>query len=189
MSTKWGNPTSGLQVLYGLLNSHPDFLAERVFSPWPDMEALLREHGLPLATLESRTPVHEFDAFGITLPYELTYTNVLNLLDLAGIPLRAAERGAGDPLVIGGGVGAVNPEPLAEFFDAFLVGEGEEALLEIAEAVALHDREAALARLAEIEGVYVPSQYEYVPEGDGPVGASFHTRAAQSPFLGASSMT
>lgn len=160
----------GLQVLYGVLNSHPSFLAERVFSPWPDMEEQLRAHGLPLMSLESRTPLREFDAIGITLPYELTYANVLNLLDLAGIPLRAADRGEGDPLVIGGGVGGVNPEPVAEFFDAILVGEGEEAILEIAEAVASPDRATALARLAEIEGVYVPSRYDYVPEGDGPLG-------------------
>ena len=165
-----GQSHLGLQVLYGLLNSHPDFLAERVFSPWPDMEEQLRAHGLPLMSLESRTPLREFDALGITLPYELTYSNVLNLLDLAGIPLRAADRRQGDPLVIGGGVGAVNPEPVAEFFDAILVGEGEEAMLEIAEAVALRDREAALERLGEIEGMYVPSRYEYAPEGKGPIG-------------------
>ncbi len=160
----------GLQVLYHTLNSHPDFLAERVFSPWPDMEEQLRAHGLPLTTLESRTPLREFDAVGITLPYELTYTNVLNLLDLGGVPIRAADRRQDDPLVIGGGIGAANPEPMAEFFDAILVGEGEEAILEIAEAVALRDRAAALDRLAEIAGVYVPSRYDYAPEGVGPRG-------------------
>lgn len=160
----------GLQILYHVLNSHDDFLAERVFSPWPDMEEQLRARGLPLTTLESRTPLREFDALGITLPYELTYTNILNLLDLGGIPMRARDRKQGDPLVIGGGVGAVNPEPMAEFFDALLVGEGEEAMLEIAEAAALRDRAAALERLAQIEGVYVPSRYEYTPEGSGPRG-------------------
>jgi radical SAM family uncharacterized protein len=100
----------------------------------------------------------------------LTYTNVLNLLDLGGIPIRARDRKQGDPLVIGGGIGAVNPEPMAEFFDAMLVGEGEEAILEIAEAVALRDREAVLDRLAQLEGVYVPSRYEYAPLGAGPRG-------------------
>ena len=160
----------GLQILYHVLNSHPDFLAERVFSPWPDMEDQLRAAGLPLATLESRTPLREFDAVGVTLPYELTYTNVLNLLALGGIPVRAADRKQGDPLVIGGGIGAVNPEPMAEYFDAILIGEGEEAILELAEAAALKDREAALDRLTQIAGVYVPSRYEYAPQGVGPRG-------------------
>jgi radical SAM family uncharacterized protein len=135
------------------------------------MERQLRDHGLPLTSLESRTPLREFDAVGITLPYELTYTNILNLLDLAGIPIRSADRGPGDPLVIGGGPGAVNPEPMADFFDAMLVGEGEEAILEIAEAAALRDREAALARLGEISGVYVPAEYQASFEGPGPRGS------------------
>lgn len=161
----------GLHILAHVLNSQVEFLAERAFAPWPDMEQQLREHGLPLMSLESRTPLREFDAVGITLPYELTYTNVLNLLDLAGIPPRAADRGADDPLVIGGGPGAVNPEPMADFFDAMLIGEGEEAILEIAEAAALRDREAALARLAGIPGVYVPAAYRASFEGGGPRGS------------------
>jgi len=160
----------GLQILYHVLNSHPDYLAERCFSPWPDMEQEMRARNLPLFSLESRTPLREFDVIGITLPYELTYTNILNLLDLAGIPVRAAERGQDHPLIIGGGPGAVNPEPVAEFFDGILVGEGEEAILEIVEAAAGRDREAALARLAEIEGMYVPSRYCYTPTGPGPRG-------------------
>jgi radical SAM family uncharacterized protein len=160
----------GLQILYFILNSHPDFLAERAFAPWPDMEALLRAQDLPLTSLESRTPLGEFDAIGITLPYELTYTNVLNILDLSGIPLRAADRSAAHPLVIGGGIGSANPEPMAEFFDAMLLGEGEEAILEIAAAAALRDRPAALTKLAEIEGLYVPSRYRYSPHGIGPRG-------------------
>jgi len=161
----------GLQILYHVLNSHPDFLAERAFSPWPDMEAELRSRGLPLTSLESRTPLREFDVVGITLPYELTYSNVLNVLDIAGIPIRAAERGENDPLVIGGGPGAVNPEPMAEFFDGILVGEGEEAIVEIAEAATAPRRAEKLERLAEIAGVYVPSRYEAVHEGAGPRGA------------------
>jgi radical SAM family uncharacterized protein len=161
----------GLQVLYHILNAHPDYLAERCFAPWPDMEQELRSHGLPLFSLESRTPLRDFDVIGITLPYELTYTNVLNLLDLAGIPVRAADRGPEHPLVIGGGPGAVNPEPLAEFFDGILIGEGEEAILEIAEAAARKDRAAALDGLAAIEGMYVPSRYQYAPAGPGPQGA------------------
>lgn len=161
----------GLQILYHILNTHPDYLAERAFAPWPDMERELRARSIPLLSLESRRPLREFDAIGITLPYELTYTNVLNMLDLAGIPVRAAARGPGDPLVIGGGPGAVNPEPMAEFFDAILVGEGEEAILEIAEAVSARDRETALDRLSEIAGVYLPSRYDYHPLGPGPGNA------------------
>ena len=161
----------GLQVLYHVLNSHPDFAAERCFAPWPDMEQELRSRGLPLFSLESRTPLREFNAIGITLPYELTYTNVLNMLDLAGVPVRSADRGPGDPLVIGGGPGAVNPEPLADFFDGILIGEGEDAILEIAKAAALTDRGARLDRLAQIEGMYVPSLYRYAPAGAGPLGA------------------
>jgi radical SAM family uncharacterized protein len=160
----------GLHILYHVLNSHPDYLAERSFAPWPDMEEQLRSRGIPLMSLESRTPLRDFDALGITLPYELTYTNILNVLDLAGVPIRPADRGPDDPLVIGGGPGAVNPEPMAEFFDAILVGEGEEAILEIADAVAAGDREETLARLGEIEGVYVPSHYDGRFEGPGPRG-------------------
>jgi len=161
----------GLQILYHVLNSQPDFLAERAFSPWPDMEASLRSRRLPLFSLESRTPLREFDVVGITLPYELTYTNILNLLDLAGIPLRAADRGDADPLVIGGGPGAVNPEPMADFFDGILIGEGEEAIVEIAEAAGGARRGEKLDRLARIAGVYVPSRYEVVHDGPGPRGA------------------
>lgn len=161
----------GLQILYYILNSHPEYLAERCFAPWPDMEEQLRARKVPLFSLESRTPLREFEVVGITLPYELTYTNILNMLDLAGIPIRAADRGPGDPLVIGGGAGAVNPEPVAEFFDAILIGEGEEAILEIAEAACDKDRGRALARLAEIPGMYVPSLYEYRAEKRGPRNA------------------
>ena len=160
----------GLQILYHILNSHPDYLAERCFAPWPDMEEQLRSHRLPLSSLESRTPLRDFDVVGITLPYELTYTNILNMLDLGGIPVRADQRGEGDPLVIAGGPGAVNPEPVADFFDAILIGEGEDAILEIAEAVAGRDRAAALGKLAGIPGLYLPSRYDYTPGGPGPRG-------------------
>ena len=160
----------GLQILYHVLNSHPDYSAERAFAPWGDMERELRARGLPLTSLESRTPLRDFDVVGITLPYELTYANALNVLDLGGIPIRSADRGPEDPLVIGGGPGAVNPEPMAEFFDAILVGEGEEAVLEMAGAASCGERKEALARLAAIPGVYVPSCYEAVFEGGGPVG-------------------
>ncbi len=160
----------GLQILYHVLNSHDDFLAERAFAPWPDMEQELRRRNLSLTSLESKTPLGEFDAIGITLPYELTYSNLLNVLDLAGVPLRAADRSESDPLVIGGGPGAVNPEPLADFFDAILIGEGEEAIVEIAEAAAIGNRREALAKLAAIPGVYVPSTYDPSFHGAGPRG-------------------
>lgn len=165
----------GLQILYGLVNSEADYLMERVFAPAPDMEAELRKRGLPLFSLESRRPLADFDIVGFTLPYELTFTNVLNMLDLAGIPLRARERDGAHPLVIGGGPAACNPEPLAPFFDAFVIGEGEEVLLEILRAlkelkkgrVGRPERASVIERIGEIPGVYVPAWYdvEYTDEG------------------------
>jgi radical SAM family uncharacterized protein/radical SAM-linked protein len=157
-----GMSNLGFRLLYHTLNDRPDVACERVFLPWPDMEAMLREHGLPLFTLESRAPVRDFDVLGVTLQFELCYTSVLALLDQAGIPLLAAARGERDPLVLGGGPCAVNPEPVADFFDALVVGDGEEAILEVAEAVAAWrgsgaPRRALLERLARIDGVYVPS--------------------------------
>ncbi|HEY3489721.1 MAG TPA: TIGR03960 family B12-binding radical SAM protein [Candidatus Deferrimicrobiaceae bacterium] len=151
----------GIQLLYDILNDRPGTLAERVFAPWNDMESQLRESGALLASLESGTPARAFDIVGFSLCYELTYTNVLMMLDLSGIPLRSEARGEGDPLVIGGGVCTLNPAPIAPFFDALLVGDGEEAVIEI---VSAHEawkseggpREALLRRLAAIDGVYVP---------------------------------
>src|SRR5215470_12067723 len=118
----------GTKILYSLLNKHPRIAAERAFAPWVDMERELRARGLPLVTLESAEPLSAFDVVGISLQYEMTYTNVLTLLDLGGIPLRAADRGEDAPLVIGGGPVATHPEPVAPFFDAFLIGEAEEVL-------------------------------------------------------------
>ena len=158
----------GLRILYDILNARPDALAERVFSPWTDLEAQMRQAGLPLWALESGRPVREFDLFGISLPYEMTFTNALNLLDLAGLPLASAERSDEHPLVIAGGPGAANPEPLAEFVDAFVLGEGEEVIVEIAEAMLTargKGREATLKALAAIPGVYVPSLYEVAYDG------------------------
>jgi len=162
----------GLQILYGVVNELEWAAAERVYAPWPDMEEMLRRRNTPLASLERGLPLHKADIVGFTLQYELSYTNILNMLDLAGIPLLARERGEGYPLIIGGGPCACNPEPLADFFDAFLLGDGEEAIVEIA-AVCRDwkrtggNREALLGRLATIEGVYVPSFFsiEYEPEG------------------------
>jgi len=153
----------GLRILYHILNQRDDCLAERSFSPWVDMEREMRAARLPLLSLESNVPLRDFDLIGITLPYELNYTNVLNVLDLARLPLRSAERDKRHPLVIAGGVGAANPEPLADFIDAFLWGDGEEAILELAQAARearSSDRDGLLRDLMRIEGVYVPRFYE-----------------------------
>jgi radical SAM family uncharacterized protein/radical SAM-linked protein len=159
-----GMSNLGFRLLYALLNDRPEIACERVFLPWPDMEGMLRERGLPLFTLESRAPVADFDVLGVTLQFELSYTSALALLDLAGIPLLARERGDAAPLVVGGGPCAYNPEPIADFFDCFAVGEGEEVALEIADAVRESgfrrggaSRAELLERLARIPGVYVPS--------------------------------
>jgi len=154
----------GTKILYGLLNRHPRIACERAFAPWVDMEAELRRRGLPLLTLESARPLRDFDVVGISLQYELTYTNVLTLLDLGGVPLRAADRSETDPLVIGGGPTATHPEPVAPFFDAFLIGEAEEVLPELLLYWARLRREGVprrerLVRLAARGGVYVPSLY------------------------------
>ena len=155
----------GLQILYAVLKQREWLAPERVYAPWPDREEQLRREGLPLTALESGRSLSEMDIVGFTLQYELSYTNILNMLELGGITLRAAERGEGSPLVIGGGPCAYNPEPLADFFDAFLLGDGEEAILEIAEVVREAKRAAVpradlVKRLAGIEGVYVPSLFE-----------------------------
>jgi radical SAM family uncharacterized protein len=167
-----GMSNLGLAILYDILNREPDVLAERAYSPWPDMEEAMSRVGLPLFSLETRHPAAAFDILGISLPYESLYTNCLNLLNLSAIPLHAEERGAGDPLVIAGGHAAFNPEPLADFIDAFVIGEGEDVILEIAQAVRRWkgvggDRPALLRALARIWGVYVPSLYRvhYLDEG------------------------
>lgn len=165
----------GMQILYGLVNREPDYLLERVFAPWGDMERELREAGLPLFSLESKRGLSEFDVVGFTLQYEMSYTNLLNMLDLSGIPLLSNERGGRQPLVIAGGPCSMNPEPLCDFIDAFVLGEGEEVLLEVLGVVARHkaehpggfERDELLRRLAEIEGVYVPSFYQVDYREDG----------------------
>ncbi|MHB1349111.1 MAG: TIGR03960 family B12-binding radical SAM protein [Desulfobulbaceae bacterium] len=156
-----GMAHQGLQILYHILNSREHLLADRCFAPDLDMERQLREHGLPLFALESRRPLADFDVLGITLPYELCYTNILTVLDLAAIPFRAAERDQ-EPLVIGGGSCAMNPEAVADFFDAIVLGDGEEVVLEMAEVIRAAKQEGAgrpelLTRLAAIPGVYVPA--------------------------------
>jgi radical SAM family uncharacterized protein/radical SAM-linked protein len=162
----------GMQILYGLLNAQEGIMCERAFNPWFDMESLLRTRGIPLGTLESGTPLRAFDVIGFSLQYELCYTNVLNILSLAGIPLLAREREADMPVIIGGGPCAFNPEPLEAFFDAFCLGDGEEVALEVAHCIRQWkegggDKDALLKELAFIEGVYVPSlfQVHYHPDG------------------------
>ena len=152
----------GLQLLYDLLNRRDDVYAERIYSPWSDLEAVLREARHPLVSLETYTPLRDFHIVGFSLQYELTYTNLLAMLDLGGVPLRAAERLPFDPLVIAGGPCAFNPEPLAEFLDAVLLGDGEEAIGEICDVYLRwdrRDRRTLLDRLAGIRGVYVPAMY------------------------------
>jgi len=155
----------GTKILYGVLNRADDIACERAFSPWLDCEAELRARNLPVVTLESAAPLAEFDVVGFSLQYELTYTNVLNVLDLSGIPLRSADRGDGGPLIIAGGPTATHPEPLAPFIDAFFIGEGEEALPGLVrEAAALAragvPRRERLIRLAAAFPLYVPELYE-----------------------------
>jgi len=166
-----GMSNFALQILYDLLNRREDTLAERTYLPAPDMIAALRQAGLPLYTLESYRPVAAFDILAISTAYEQLFTNTLELLDLAGIPLHAAERDERHPLVIGGGHGAFNPEPISDFFDVFVIGEAEEVILELLEAYQAAralPREAQLRALLRIEGLYVPRFYrpEYTREGD-----------------------
>ena len=153
----------GLRILYHVLNEREGYVAERAFSPWVDLEQEMRREGLPLLSLESGTPLRDFDLIGITLPYELNYTNVLNIIDLAGLPLKSVERDRRHPLVIAGGAAVANPEPLADYVDAFLWGEGEEAILQLADAAQAArsaERDVLLRQLAAIEGVYVPRLYQ-----------------------------
>lgn len=162
----------GMKILYGLKNAVEDFWCERVFAPDTDMETLMRENGIPLFALESRDPIRDFDFVGFTLQYEMCYTTVLNMLDLAGIPLRADQRGDDMPLVVAGGPCACNPEPLADFFDIFIIGEGEEVNLELLSLYREHKRQGYrkqrfLKAAAQIEGIYVPAFYEVAYYEDG----------------------
>ena len=165
----------GLKILYGILNKRDDCLCERVFSPWPDFEEALRKNNIDIFSLESRKPIKEFDIIGFSLAYELNYTNTLNLLDLGGIPLRTSERSDKDPLIIAGGPTCFNPEPMAEFIDAFIIGDGEEAILDVIETYKRSrvqgpgSRKKLLLELSRINGVYVPSLYQVEYNNDGTV--------------------
>jgi len=149
-----GMSTLALPILYNILNRQPDVLAERVYAPWVDMEAIMRKQNISLFSLESRHPLKEFDIIGFSLGYELTYTNVLNILDLAQIPLLSSDREDSHPLIIAGGSCAFNPEPLADFIDLFVVGEGEEIILELLEAFRTYrgDKKTLLKQLARLDG-------------------------------------
>ncbi|MEN8243311.1 MAG: TIGR03960 family B12-binding radical SAM protein [Thermodesulfobacteriota bacterium] len=168
-----GTSHFGVQILYHVLNGHPNIAAERVFAPAEDVEALLRSTQTPLTSLETHTPLNNFDIIGFSLLYELNYTNILTILDLAGIPFFARDRDPAFPLVVGGGPCACNPEPLADFFDAFVIGDGEEAVLEMAEAwlaqkkAGAVDRAAVLDAWSSITGVYIPARFpvRYSPSG------------------------
>jgi radical SAM family uncharacterized protein len=167
-----GMSNLGLFVLYDAINRRRDMLAERVFLPWPDMDAAMRKAGLPLYALESRRPVRAFDILGISLPYEQLYSNTLCLLDLAGMPLLSSGRDERFPLVIAGGHATYNPEPMSDFIDLFVIGEGEEVIIEIADmAYRLRERprQEQLRELARIQGVYVPRLYEVDYEQEGTV--------------------
>jgi radical SAM family uncharacterized protein len=157
-----GMSNLGLAILYDILNQEAGVLAERVYVPWPDMEAAMRAAGLPSYSLETHHALRDFDLVGVSLPYEQLFTNVLTLLDLSGLPLLGEERDARYPLVMAGGNAAFNPEPMADFIDFFVMGEGEQVVLEIVEAyreVRGADRETQLRRMATIPGVYVPRFY------------------------------
>ncbi|TMB12187.1 MAG: TIGR03960 family B12-binding radical SAM protein, partial [Deltaproteobacteria bacterium] len=164
----------GLQILYDILNRRPDVAAERVYAPWPDLEALLRARSLPLVSLESHLPLVDFHVVGFSLQYELTYTNLLTMLELGGIPFRAAARGPGHPLVIAGGPCAFNPEPLAPFLDAVVLGDGEEAVGDLCDAVLAWDgreRHDLLRALAALPGIYVPAFFTPRQQPDGTIAA------------------
>src|SRR5919201_7020547 len=169
-----GVPNQGVQILYEILNERDGVLAERAYSVWPDAEQLFREHGIPQFTVDAHRPVRAFDVLGVSFATELGYTNLLGALDLAGIPLHAADRTEEHPIVLAGGHAAFNPEPIADFVDAAVLGDGEEAVLEITDIIRTWKAEGRpggrtelLLRLARTESVYVPRFYDvdYLPDG------------------------
>lgn len=183
-----GMSNLALPILYDILNRQPDVLAERVFAPWVDMAAALRAARMPLLSLESQRPLKDFDIIGFSLGYELGYTNVLSILDLAGVPLMAAERNDDHPLVIAGGSAALNPEPMADFIDLFIIGDGEEVLLKLIDCFRSFkgqrgSRRELLLKLAAISGIYIPSLYHIEYESDGRVKSITPTAAEASPAV------
>ena len=173
-----GMSNLGMRILYGALNRESDIWCERVFCPWTDMQEKMREHNIPLFAHESGDPVKDFDILGFTLQYEMCYTTVLRMLQLANVPLLAAERSEDDPIVIGGGACAYNPEPVADFFDCFSIGEGEENLVEFTKLYTRMKEEGRYTRsaflheaAATIRGIYVPSLYDVSYNEDGTIAA------------------
>jgi radical SAM superfamily enzyme YgiQ (UPF0313 family) len=185
-----GMSNLGLAILYDVLNALPDVLAERTYMPWVDMIAAMRQARIPLYSLESKHPLAEFDVVGFSLPYEQLYTNMLEMLDLAGLPLRSEARDEHYPLIIAGGHATFNPEPVADFVDAFIIGDGEEAVVEVVRAYQKtrgEPREAQLRALTQVPGVYVPRFYEVrynagpsAGSGRGPSAGSGHGTSAGS---------
>ena len=164
----------GMQIIYGLLNERDDTACERVFAPWPDMEDALRKHNIPLYSLETFKPLRDFDIIGFSLQYEMSYTNVLNMLDLAKIPLKRQERTEEDPLIIAGGPLALTPEPMSDFIDIFFVGDGEEKLPQFIECFKAIKRTRKLSRKEKIitlakdlKNLYAPSLYHVTFDSDG----------------------
>ncbi|MDP9866169.1 MULTISPECIES: TIGR03960 family B12-binding radical SAM protein [Streptosporangium] len=169
-----GLPNQGVQILYEILNEMPETLAERTYAVWPDLEALMRSEGVPQFTVDAHRPVRAFDVFGLSFSTELGYTNMLTALELAGIPLEAADRGDDDPIVLAGGHAAFNPEPIADFIDAAVLGDGEQIAIAITEVIrewkaegSPGGRDELLMRLAESGGVYVPRFYDVDYHADG----------------------
>ena len=168
----------GMQILYDMFNRREDIYCERVYSPWTDLDIIMREKNIPLFALESQDPIREFDFLGITLQYEMSYTNILQVLDLGHIPLHAADRSEEDPIVIGGGPCAYNPEPLADFFDMFYIGEGETVYFELMDCYKENKKKGGsrrqfLEQAAGITGIYVPAFYDVEYHEDGTI-KSFH---------------
>jgi len=185
-----GMSNMALPILYELLNSQPDVLAERVYAPWVDMEAVMRTAGIPLFSLESKRPLKDFDIIGFSLGYELTYTNVLNMLHLAQIPALASERDDSYPVVIAGGSCTLNPEPMVDFIDFFVIGDGEEVLLELLDSFRDWKRQGKgapkrelLWQLATIPGVYVPNLYHVEYQADGSFKSITPTVAQARPTI------
>ena len=187
----------GFKILYHLLNEQEGIVCERFFTPWSDMRHVLKEQGMPLFSLESRRALADFDIIGFSIAYELSYTNILSILSLSGIPFRACERGDNFPIIIAGGVSCFNPEPIAEFFDAFFIGEAEEGILEIINTIRKFQipnsklqtnskfqitnyKQNVLRELAKIEGVYIPSFYDVSYNGDGTI-KSFTPKESAAP--------
>ena len=183
-----GMSNMALPILYEILNSQPDVLAERTFAPWVDMEAALRAAGTPLLSLESKQPLKDFDVVGFSLDYELTYTNVLNILELGQIPVLAAERDDSHPIVIAGGSCCLNPEPMADFIDLFVIGDGEEALVELLDIFrewkkSKAPRKELLKQAAAVPGVYVPAFFKVNYHSDGMFQSISPTEDAAKPIV------